>query len=270
MLSPSSSLTAGTNYTVTVKGGTGVNKIKDTLGNAMPNDSVWNFLTAPVSTNTNPLNGPGGPILLISSAANPFSRYPVEILRAEGWNAFNALDISAVTATELNKYDAVILGDIPITAAQSTLFTDWVNAGGTLIAFHPDPQLSTLMGITPTGGTLSDKYLLVNTSAGPGVGIVNQTIQFHGPADLYTVNAGTNIMATLYSDVSTATPNPAITSRNVGTLGGQAIAFTYDLAKSVVYTRQGNPAWAGQKRMEIFLLFVLMIYSRKCIFRSAT
>ena len=30
--------------------------------------------------------------------------------------------------------------------------------------------------------------------------------------------------------------------------GGQAAAFTYDLARSVVYTRQGNPAWAGQER----------------------
>ena len=29
---------------------------------------------------------------------------------------------------------------------------------------------------------------------------------------------------------------------------GQAAAFTYDLAKSVVYTRQGNPAWSGQGR----------------------
>ena len=34
----------------------------------------------------------------------------------------------------------------------------------------------------------------------------------------------------------------------MGTGGGQAAAFTYDLARSVVYTRQGNPAWAGQKR----------------------
>jgi hypothetical protein len=34
----------------------------------------------------------------------------------------------------------------------------------------------------------------------------------------------------------------------VGTQGGQAAAFTYDLARSVVYTRQGNPAWAGQER----------------------
>ena len=34
----------------------------------------------------------------------------------------------------------------------------------------------------------------------------------------------------------------------MGSSGGQAAAFTYDLARSVVYTRQGNPAWAGQER----------------------
>jgi hypothetical protein len=30
--------------------------------------------------------------------------------------------------------------------------------------------------------------------------------------------------------------------------GGQAAAFTFDLARSIVQTRQGNPAWAGQER----------------------
>ena len=39
-----------------------------------------------------------------------------------------------------------------------------------------------------------------------------------------------------------------MTLRSVGANGGQAAAFTYDLARSVVYTRQGNPAWAGQER----------------------
>ena len=47
---------------------------------------------------------------------------------------------------------------------------------------------------------------------------------------------------------TTATANPAVTLRSVGANGGQAAAFTYDLARSVVYTRQGNPAWAGQER----------------------
>ena len=32
------------------------------------------------------------------------------------------------------------------------------------------------------------------------------------------------------------------------TNGGQAAAFAYDLATSIVYTRQGNPAWANQER----------------------
>ena len=36
--------------------------------------------------------------------------------------------------------------------------------------------------------------------------------------------------------------------QSVGGNGGQAAAFTYDLARSVVYTRQGNPAWAGDDR----------------------
>ena len=39
-----------------------------------------------------------------------------------------------------------------------------------------------------------------------------------------------------------------MTLRSIGANGGQAAAFTFDLARSVVYTRQGNPAWAGQDR----------------------
>ena len=43
-----------------------------------------------------------------------------------------------------------------------------------------------------------------------------------------------------------------MTIRNVGPNGGQAAAFAYDLAKSIIYTRQGNPAWSGQARSGIF------------------
>ncbi|MEY4442497.1 MAG: hypothetical protein RL442_1497 [Pseudomonadota bacterium] len=53
-------------------------------------------------------------------------------------------------------------------------------------------------------------------------------------------------MATLFSDAATPTAFPALTWRQVG--AGQAAAFTYDLAYSIVTTRQGNPAWAAQER----------------------
>ena len=66
---------------------------------------------------------------------------------------------------------------------------------------------------------------------------------------MYSVSdVSASILATLYSDASTQTSRPAVTLRPVGSNGGQAAAFVYDLARSVVYTRQGNPDWAGQDR----------------------
>jgi hypothetical protein len=192
-------------------------------------------------------NGPGGPVLVISKPANPFTRYAGEILLAEGLNHYAIREIGTLNATILAGYDVAILGEMALSSAEVTLLADWVDAGGNLIALRPDPQLAGLLGLTPAAGTLSQGYLLVDTAAAPGQGIVNQTIQFHGTADRYTLNGATAV-ATLYSNATTATSNPAVTLRSVGSSGGQAAAFTFDLARSVVYTRQGNPAWAGQER----------------------
>lgn len=192
-------------------------------------------------------SGPGGPVLVISGNANPFTRYVGEILLAEGLNHYAIREIGAVTATTLAGYDVAILGETSLTSAQVTMLSDWVNAGGNLIALRPDAQLAGLLGLTPASGSLAEGYLLVNTASAPGQGIVNETIQFHGTADHYNLNGATAV-ATLYSNATTATSHPAVTLRSVGSAGGQAAAFTYDLARSVVYTRQGNPAWAGQER----------------------
>jgi len=89
--------------------------------------------------------------------------------------------------------------------------------------------------------------VLADVTQPPAAGIVNQTIQFHGTADIYSLSGATSI-ATLYSAPLAATPNPAVSLMSVGPSGGQAAAFTYDLARSIVYTRQGNPAWSGQER----------------------
>jgi len=191
-----------------------------------------------------PDEGPGGPILVVSGASNPFSRYLAEILRAEGMNEFLATDISRVTAATLGAYDVVLLGDIALTASQVSMFSNWVNGGGNLIAMHPDKQLASLLGITDAASTWADAYLLVSQT-GPGTGIVNQTIQFHGSADAYTPS-GATVIATLYQTPTVATPYPAVTLRTSGL--GSAAAFTYDLSRSVVSTRQGNPAWSGRER----------------------
>jgi WD40 repeat protein len=191
--------------------------------------------------------GPGGPILVLVSSADPFGKYFAEILRTEGLNSFAVADINTVNATSLTSFDVVILARMTLSAGQVTMLTNWVNAGGNLIAMRPDAQLYSLLGLTSAGTPIDNGYLLLDTSAAPGSGLVNQTLQFHGAADRYSpTTAGT--LATLYSNANTATTNAAVTLNAVGSSGGQAAAFAYDLASSIVYTRQGNPAWATQER----------------------
>jgi Domain of unknown function (DUF4082)/Bacterial Ig-like domain len=246
-VNPSGSLLASAAYTLTVRGGATDPRVKDVAGNALAANVTSSFSTATNATAPALGQGPGGPILVVTTPQNKFSTYYSEILYAEGLNLFSVDDASAINSSRLSGFDLVILGEMPLTAAQVTTLTDWVNAGGNLVAMRPDKALSPLLGLADTDTTLSDAYLLVNTSEPPGEGIVAQTMQFHGVADRYTL-AGATAVATLYSSPTAATSNPAVTLRSLGGGGGHAAAFTYDLAKSVVHMRQGNPSWAGEER----------------------
>ena len=175
---------------------------------------------------------------------DPIGTYYAEILRAEGLNEFAVrarLDLSAAT---LAGYQVVLLAETSVTDAQAALLDSWVQGGGNLIAMRPDAPLAGLLGLGSETGVLDEAYIKVATGSPPGAGITAETMQFHGTADRWST-AGAATVATLYSDADTATSNPAVTLRNVGAAGGQAAAFTYDLARSVVATRQGNWAWAG-------------------------
>ena len=191
---------------------------------------------------------PGGPILVVTSGGDPFTSYYTEILRAEGLNEFSTVDVSSLSAQALSGASVVVLAARGLSGAQASLVSNWVQSGGKLIAMRPDASLAPLLGITATGAPgLSNAYLKVDTSQPPGAGITANLMQFHDTADRYALG-GARAVASLYNDPGTPTANPAVTMRDVGSSGGQAAAFTYDLARSIVYTRQGNPAWAGQER----------------------
>ncbi|MCL4870258.1 MAG: hypothetical protein KJ063_14935, partial [Anaerolineae bacterium] len=72
----------------------------------------------------------------------------------------------------------------------------------------------------------------------PAAGLTTQTLQIHGQSSRYNLAPGAVTLATLYSNATTVTAYPAVSSSATG----QAVAFTYDLARNVAYTRQGNPA----------------------------
>jgi hypothetical protein len=188
----------------------------------------------------------GHPLLLITNPSDAYTSYYKEILTAEGLKFYNTVTLSQV-ATVLAGYDVAILAQMPLTDVQATMFSDWVTSGGKLMAMRPDKKLAALLGLTDASSTLAEAYLKIDSTSGPGLGIVGETIQYHGTADRYSLSGATAV-ATLYSNATTATANPAVTLRSVGSSGGKAAAFTYDLARSIVLTRQGNVAWAGQQR----------------------
>ena len=239
VVTPVSTLQPVSNYTLSVLTG-----IADLAGNHPGTIYQWPFTTMSYGAKG---GGPGGPILVITDSANRFSEFYAEVLLTEGLNAFSMRPIADVSSAVLAGYDVVILGEMGLNTSQVSMLSNWVQGGGRLIAMRPDKQLAGLLGLTDAKSTISQGYLLVNTASGPGIGIVDQTIQFHGVADRYGLNGATSLAA-LYSSATSATGAPAVTLRSVGTNGGQAAAFVFDLAKSIVQTRQGNPGWAGQDR----------------------
>ena len=247
VLNPSGGLAPETLYVATLRGGP--SGIADPAGNVLETDVIWSFTTAAAPAPP-PDEGPGGPILIVASTANPFGRYYGEILRAEGLNAFTVTDITLVTPARLAAAAVVVLGEMALTPAQAALFTDYVTGGGQLIAMRPDSQLHALAGLAAAGNPLPNAYLRVDTTLAPGAGITGETMQFHGSAAIYTVAEPetTRAVASLYFDAITPSDNPAVSRRTVGGNGGRAAAFAYDLARSIVYTRQGNPAWSGLER----------------------
>ncbi|HEX8762515.1 MAG TPA: Ig-like domain-containing protein, partial [Candidatus Saccharimonadales bacterium] len=238
---PSSTLSYGQKYTLKLAA-----SVASTTGATLGGEYSWSF-TIGSQLLSDPATGQGGPILVVTSTTNKYSTYYAEILRTEGLNYFDTQDLSTVTSTVLGNYDAVVLPEMTLSQSQADMFSTWVSSGGNLVAMRPDKKLATLLGLTDASSTRSNQYMLVDTGSGPGVGIVNETIQFKGTADNYTLNGATAV-ASFYSDASTSTSNPAVTSRSVGSNGGTAMAFAYDLAKSVIALHQGNQAWAGQDR----------------------
>lgn len=244
VLVPASALDPGSTYEVTLK-----KSILDRHDRPLTEEKKWRFTTG-IKADRSPAEGPGGPILLITSKANGFSQYYAEILRNEGLDEFDVEDLAQVSAPDLAKHDIALVGEMPIDDGRIRMLTDWVRGGGTLITMRPPKKLAESLGLSlPTsegdGPVQHSGYLKISSKAPAGEGMVQRAIQFHGDADRFVTEKAI-VLATLYGDAKTATQFPAVSSIQVGS--GKAIVFSYDLAKSVVYTRQGNPEWSGIER----------------------
>jgi hypothetical protein len=192
--------------------------------------------------------GDGGPILVVTSEAVVFDAFYAEILRAEGLTSFTTIGLEDLNREILYAHQVAIVTGPVVEPDQVSFIEEWLEQGGNLIAMRPHGELAALAGLQQSLSTIGDGYLRFDTSTPPGQGLVAETIQFHGTADIAATTPETKTLASLYTDAVNSAHAPALTIREIGTAGGEIAAFTFDLAQSVVLTRQGNPNWAGQER----------------------
>jgi trimeric autotransporter adhesin len=187
---------------------------------------------------------PNQSILVVqdSTSADPYQNFVPELLLTEGLNGFQSAQLPELTASFLANYDVVILPHLALTSAEAALLQNYVNAGGTLVAFRPDLQLSNVFGVAQLGTTLAEGWLKIDTTTSYSSALDPSVMKFHGTADLYSLN-GAKSVATLYSSSASPTDSPAAAIYSFGS--GKAILFSFDLTQSIVLMRQGNPAWAG-------------------------
>jgi large repetitive protein len=183
------------------------------------------------------------PILVLATESD-YGTYTGEILKTEGYNEFriDSLTGGKVTKSYLGQFDLVVLTESKIDNPTKKMILEYVKNGGNLIAFRPDTTLCELFGIIPAGGHISEGYIGIDSATALGKSVTGEIIQFHGIADKYSVDSG-KTDAVLYFDPATKSDFPAVVSNNYGK--GHSMAFLYNLPKSIVYTRQGNPLFAG-------------------------
>ncbi len=180
-----------------------------------------------------------------SSSTRPTSsaQYYAEILRAEGLNEFAVADVGSLSAQTLSALSGRRAGGDRRSAAPRP-------ASSTPGSRRRQPRRDAARRRPgrPARARLGHRRPRQRLSAGragPRHHRRDDAVPRQGrPLD---DSREPTAVATLHSERRPpATANPAVTLRTVG--AGQAAAFTYDLARSVVYTRQGNPAWAGDER----------------------
>lgn len=191
----------------------------------------------------------GQPILLLAGSKD-FGSYTGEILKAEGFNEFiaDSADSKNISKAFLAQFDIIILAEQTDDRQTWNLLRKYVQGGGNLIAFQPGQAYDGLFGIEKKPGITGKKYIAIDTSSPEGKSLTGRRIQIHVNAEEYSLKTA-RAVAWFCNKTDSAYEFPAIVTNSFGK--GRATAFLYDLPRNIVYTRQGNPEYAGIEKDSI-------------------
>ncbi len=178
---------------------------------------------------------------------NTYGKFAAEILRTEGWNSFQVVELpSCLAKGNVPEADLLILTRCVLRTSEIEALLDYVRNGGNLIAFHPYYDLAEAFGLTATRTVTFPPYIRINPESRVGNGLTEEHLQAHLPADDFQtegIDPEPEVAAWLCDRSGELTPFPALTVIPKGQ--GMVAFFAYDLPGTVARIRQGNPDLVG-------------------------
>lgn len=186
------------------------------------------------------------PILcLYDPSTNPFGRYAVEMLRAEGLTGALEQDTSRVpvAAQALSGHRAVVVA--PCGAATNAVALQALHSGTGTVFLRPSLDTARLLGLSASGRdrVARSQYLAPERSHPLWFPALGDALQFHGDADLYERPEPPAAALAWVAGQDWAMPHPAVVTGTYG--AGRYAVFAYDLALSTVLFHQGRPELAS-------------------------
>ncbi|MEJ5248721.1 MAG: hypothetical protein WHS90_13185 [Caldilinea sp.] len=160
----------------------------------------------------------------------------LEILRVEGLPYAQALSISDATSAVLKRVAAAVVLPGSVSQAEAEALREFALAGGGLIVVLPNVALAPLCGLTWSETITHEGYLRIQPGAIGTEGIAGDAMQFHAPLRHYALYEA-EAVAHLCDRDGVIVQAPAVAYRRLGK--GAVATWCYDLAASVVRTRQG-------------------------------
>ena len=222
---------------------------------AGPHRSCSTFTTMPKRSPQGPRDAP---ILVAEGRDRPNSRYYAAILQAEGLNAFANVALEDLTEADLAGRAVVLLDSARLPPPLNATLLRWVTAGGLLIVMRPGMELRQSLGLPRVVDNALDSALLLPDERDPiSIGLSRAAFQIHGPVDqihepVGQILAGAGVshatrgLATLAGAAGDPIAWQTVTWAKVGQ--GHVASFAFDLARSIILTRQGSPLWIDEER----------------------
>ena len=175
------------------------------------------------------------PLTIVLDDDRYFGHYLEEILLAEGFPYFKTIDLGEIAEIDTKSHPFLLFSEVEFTNKNMEKTISCAEEGAVVILMRPNKVATDALGLE-IRGDISDGYICWGKE---------RPLQFHGEADIYPERGDLPALAFLKERRG---------GKNVG-LGfftleqgkGKVGIFPFNLAKSIMLTRQGNPAWKDSK-----------------------